>query len=48
VKPLPAGEIAIIRQEFIGLANVVTAYEAARPEVTPLSLEETLRRRPEL
>jgi len=48
VKPLPSEEITAIRQEFAGLKGVVTVYEALRPEVTPLNLKETLRRRPEL
>jgi len=48
VKPLTPGEITAIRQEFAGLRNVVTVYEALRPEVPPLHLEETLRRRPKL
>ncbi len=46
VKPLPPEEVAAIRHEFSSLEGVVTVYEAARPEVTPLSLKETLRRRP--
>lgn len=48
VKPLTPEEIAAIRQEFTGLKGVVTVYEALRPEVTPLNLRETLRRRPKL
>ena len=48
VSPLTPEEITAIRQEFSGLSGVVTVYEASRPEVTPLNLEETLRRRPEL
>jgi len=48
VRPLTPEEITAIRQEFSGLRGVVTVYEAPRPEVTPLNLEETLRRRPEL
>ena len=48
VKPLMPEEITAIRQEFAGLKGVVTVYEALRPEVTPLNLEETLRRRPKL
>jgi len=48
VNPLTPEEINAIRQEFSGLKGVVTVYEALRPEVTPLSLKETLRRRPEL
>jgi wyosine [tRNA(Phe)-imidazoG37] synthetase (radical SAM superfamily) len=47
VAPLLPEEIAAIRQEFAGLARVVTVYEATRVDVTPLNLRETLRRRPE-
>jgi wyosine [tRNA(Phe)-imidazoG37] synthetase (radical SAM superfamily) len=46
VAPLPADEIAAIRAEFHEFPNVVTVYDAARPEVTPLNVEETRRRRP--
>jgi len=45
VKPLMPEEITAIRREFAGLRGVVTVYEALRPEVTPLNLDETLRRR---
>jgi len=48
VKPLTAEEIAAIREEFHEFPNVVTVYDAPRPEVTPLDIEETRRRRPEL
>jgi hypothetical protein len=48
VKSLSPDEIAAIRREFVNFTSVVTVYEAARPEVTPLSLEGTLRRRPKL
>jgi wyosine [tRNA(Phe)-imidazoG37] synthetase (radical SAM superfamily) len=48
VKPLTAEEIAAIREEFHEFRNVVTVYDAPRPEVTPLDIEETRRRRPEL
>jgi len=48
VKPLTADEMAAIREEFGKFPNVVTVYDAPRPEVTPLDLEETRRRRPEL
>ncbi len=48
VSPLPPEQIAAIRQHFSGLSRVVTVYQASRPEVTPLNLEETLRRRPKL
>jgi wyosine [tRNA(Phe)-imidazoG37] synthetase (radical SAM superfamily) len=46
VQPLPPEDIAAMRDEFQGLRKVVTVYEAPRPQVTPLDLEETLRRRP--
>jgi wyosine [tRNA(Phe)-imidazoG37] synthetase (radical SAM superfamily) len=48
VKPLTAEEIAAIREEFHEFPNVVTVYDTPRPEVTPLNIEETRRRRPEL
>lgn len=47
VKPLPPEDINAIRQTFCNFKNVVTVYEAPRPEVAPLNLEETRRRRPE-
>jgi wyosine [tRNA(Phe)-imidazoG37] synthetase (radical SAM superfamily) len=47
VAPLTADKIAAIRQEFRTLPNVVTVYDAARPEVSPLDVAETRRRRPE-
>ncbi len=46
VKPLTSEQIAAIRQEFTSLKGVVTVYEALKPKVTPLNIEETLRRRP--
>ena len=46
VDPLPPEELAAIKNEFKGLALVVTAYEARRPRVAPLDARETLRRRP--
>ena len=46
VKPLTAEEIAAIREEFHEFPNVVSVYDAPRPEVTPLDVEETRRRRP--
>lgn len=48
VKPLSPSQIVSIKDEFNDLSNVVTVYEASRPEVTPLNLGETLRRRPGL
>jgi wyosine [tRNA(Phe)-imidazoG37] synthetase (radical SAM superfamily) len=47
VRPLPPESIAEIRREFANLNNVVTVYEAPKPEVMPLNVAETLRRRPE-
>lgn len=46
VDPLPPEEIAAIRDEFKAVENVVTVYEARRPQVVPISVKETLRRRP--
>ncbi|MEA1872107.1 MAG: radical SAM protein [Chloroflexota bacterium] len=48
VKPLPRENIASIREKFNNLRNVITVYEAPKPEVRPLDLAETLRRRPKL
>jgi len=48
VKPLPRENIASIREKFNNLRNVTTVYEVLKPEVLPLDLAETLRRRPEL
>ena len=48
VQPLIPEDISAIKQAFSGLKNVITVYEAPRPEVTPLSQEATIRRRPKL
>jgi wyosine [tRNA(Phe)-imidazoG37] synthetase (radical SAM superfamily) len=48
VEPLSRQEIAAISRGFGGFKEVVTVYEATRPDVAPLHLEETLRRRPQL
>ena len=48
VTPLPPEVIHRISEAFNSLRNVVTVYEAPRPEVAPLDLKETLRRRPKL
>ena len=48
VKPLPRENIASIREKFNNLRNVITVYEAIKPEVRPLDLAETLRRRPNI
>ncbi|MCD6567521.1 MAG: radical SAM protein [Dehalococcoidia bacterium] len=45
VQPLSPEEMASIKGKFDGLGKVVMVYEADRPEVTPLDLQETLRRR---
>jgi len=47
VKPLPPDVLAEIMTAFKGL-NAVSVYEAERPAVTPLDIEETLQRRPVL
>ncbi len=47
VKPLNPEAMTIIENEFIGL-TVVNVYKSPKPEVVPLNLEETLRRRPKL
>jgi wyosine [tRNA(Phe)-imidazoG37] synthetase (radical SAM superfamily) len=48
VKPLTPSQMASIKGDFGSLENVVTVHEAPKPEVTPLNLKETLRRRPKL
>jgi len=47
VKPLTPKAMTIIESEFTGL-RVVNVYQGLKPEVVPLNLEETLRRRPKL
>ncbi len=47
VQPLTPDDISAIQREFSRVKRVVTVYEASRPEVVPLNLKETLRRRPE-
>jgi wyosine [tRNA(Phe)-imidazoG37] synthetase (radical SAM superfamily) len=46
VTPLDIQQMATIRAAFSGVMNILTVYEAQRPEVTPLNREETLLRRP--
>jgi len=48
VKPVTPAQMASIKGKFAKLVNVVTVYESSRPEVVPLNLPETLRRRPRL
>ena len=47
VEPLPEQALAAIMPAFAGL-NAVSVYDAAKPSVKPLDMEETLRRRPTL
>lgn len=47
VEPLSPEEIGAIKQAFSAFKNVVTVYEAPKPDVAPLNPEETRRRRPE-
>jgi len=46
IKPLLPEEIDTIKQAFSALKNVVTVYEAPKPDVAPLNTIETRRRRP--
>ncbi len=49
IKPLTSPQMAFIKSAFSNfVCPVVTVYEAPRPEVKPLNLRETLRRRPKL
>ncbi len=48
VKPVTSSQMAYIKGKFVNLRNVVTVYEASRPGVVPLNLQEALRRRPKL
>ena len=47
VPPLKPEDMRIIKQAFSHFGNVLTVYEASKPEVAPLNLRETRRRRPE-
>lgn len=47
VPPLTLEEMSSIKRAFSQHRNVMTVYEAARPEVVPLNLQEIRRRRPE-
>jgi len=46
VQPLTPEDINAIRQVFFRCRNVLTVYEVQKPEVAPINLEETARRRP--
>jgi wyosine [tRNA(Phe)-imidazoG37] synthetase (radical SAM superfamily) len=41
VKPLPAAELETLRKSWFYGQNTLSVYEAKRPEVTPLDVEET-------
>ncbi|MFC1994538.1 hypothetical protein ACFLVD_00140 [Chloroflexota bacterium] len=47
VLPLTLEEMSSIKRTFSWYRNVLTVYEAPRPEVVPLNLQETRQRRPE-
>jgi len=47
ILPLSSEDISTLQEAFSKHRNVVTVYEASRPEVLPLDRRETLRRRPE-
>lgn len=47
VPPLTLEEMSSIKRAFSQHRNVMTVYEAVRPEVVPLNLQEMRRRRPE-
>jgi len=46
VKPLPAAELENLRKTWFWNHKALTVYEAKRPEVTPMDVEETERRHP--
>jgi len=48
VQPLPREALASVASKFVNVAPVVTVYEAKKPDVAPILLRETLRRRPSL
>lgn len=47
VQPLTPENISEIKRAFYRHGNVITIYEASRPEVVPLDLKEMLQRRPQ-
>ncbi len=46
VKPLPAAELETLRKTWFWNHKTFTVYEAKRPEVVPMDVEETERRHP--
>jgi len=48
VPPLSPEEMLSVKDDFSGLRGVVMVYEADRPEIAPLNLENTLHRRGKL
>ena len=47
VPPLTLEEMSSIKRAFSRYTNVLAVYKVTRPEVVPLNLRETRRRRPE-
>jgi hypothetical protein len=47
VPPLPPQDMEVIEGQFARL-KAVNVYKSRKPEVKPLDIKETLRRRPEL
>lgn len=48
VRPLTRDEILTVKGEFAGIGRIFSVYEASKPEIKPLQLKQTLRRRPKL
>jgi len=48
VKPLSRNELDSVKQAFSHLRGVITVYDSERLDVSPLNMEETLRRRKRL
>jgi hypothetical protein len=46
VKPLPVAEIENMRRNWFWNHPVISVYDAKRPEVTPMDVEETELRHP--
>ncbi|MBC7074390.1 radical SAM protein [Candidatus Parcubacteria bacterium] len=45
IKPLTKREIKKIKKEFSGFKNVISVYEAKRPKVSPIDIEEIKKRK---
>ena len=44
-RPLTRSEVKKIKEEFSGFKNVISVYEAKRPKVFPLNIEEIKKRK---